>query len=349
MSRPAPTTARAPGARAHTAPGVVIRGSGAALPPRRLTNADLEKVMDTSDEWIVQRTGISERRIADIPAGQTAATLAQQALAAALADAGLAPTDLDLIVTATMTADMPTPGVSCLVAAGLGCGQIGAFDINGACSGFVFSLNVVHELIRSGRYRRVALIGSDTITRHVDYSTFGRSAAILFGDAACAFVLEASDDASKGLIAESMHSDGHGAKHLLIPCAPRDFHDPADFDERKINRVQMAGQAVFKFAVSKFPEVIQETLDLAGLKAEDVDHYVCHQANARILEAARARFGLDPERLTVNIDRYGNTVAASAPLVFDELKRSGRIRAGQRVMFIAFGAGLTWGSSLWQL
>lgn len=347
MTRPSAT--RAPGPRAHAAPGVAIRATGSALPPRRLTNADLEKVMDTSDEWIVQRTGINERRIADLPGGQTSATLAQAALGAALADGNLAPTDLDLIITATMTADMPTPGVSCLVAAALGCGNIGAFDINGACSGFVFSLNVVHEMIRSGRYRRIALIGSDTITRHVDYSTFGRSAAILFGDAACAFVLEASDNPSLGLIAECMHSDGNGAKHLFIPCARRDFHDPADYDERKMNRVQMAGQAVFKFAVLKFPEVIQETLDLAGLKADDVDHYVCHQANARILEAARHRFGLDPQRLTVNIDRYGNTVAASAPLVFDELKRAGRIHPGQRVMFIAFGAGLTWGSSLWQL
>ncbi len=333
---------------AHAHRGVRITGSGSALPERRLTNADLEKLMDTSDEWIVQRTGITERRVFDPSKGPSTSDLGAEALKAALADAGAAPTDLDLLLVATMTGDMPTPGVGPTVAARLGCDQLGAMDINAACSGFVFALNVAHEMVRGGRYRRVGVIGVDTITRFVDYSTYGRGAAILFGDAGSAFVIEADADEKLGLIAESMHTDGHGAKHLFIPCHAGQFYDEA-FDERKVSRVQMNGQAVFKFAVKKFPEVIEQTLEKAGLGAADVDHYVCHQANARILEAARERFGLEPERLTVNIDRYGNTVAASCPLVFDELKRAGRVRPGQKVMFIAFGAGLTWGASLWQL
>lgn len=333
----------------HTMPGVRVVGCGSCVPDKRLTNADLEKIMDTSDEWIVQRTGISERRVSDKDAGPTTTDMATGALSAALEDAGVAPTDMDLVIAATMTPDMPTPGVAPLVSDRLGCGTIPAMDINAACSGFVYAINVAHALIRSGQYRTVGLVGADTITRFVDYTTYGRSAAILFGDAGAAFVLRADDDAKIGLIAEALHADGGGAKHLLIPCHRRDFPSPDVYDDRGMERVYMNGQAVFKFAVKKFPEVIAETLDKAGLKATDVDHYVCHQANARILESARDRFGLDPERLTINIGTYGNTVAASCPLVFDELKKSGRIAPGQKVMFIAFGAGLTWGASLWQL
>lgn len=329
--------------------GVVIAGSGSALPPRRMTNADLERVMDTSDEWILQRTGITERRVHEPGAGPTTTDLAEEALTKALADAGADASELDLILVATMTPEMPTPGVAPVLAARLKCGGVGALDVNAACSGFVFALNLAQELVRAGRYGCVGLVGADTITRHIDYSTYGRGAAILFGDAGSAIVLRSGDDAGKGLIAEAMHSDGDGAKHLFIPCHRRDFMDPGEYDERKLAKVQMAGQPVFKFAVSKFPAVIEETLEKSGLRAEEVDHYVCHQANARILEAARTRFGLDPERLTVNIERYGNTVAASCPLVFDELRRAGRIEPGQKVMFLAFGAGLTWGSSLWQL
>jgi len=329
--------------------GVEIVGTGSALPARRLTNTDLEKVMDTSDEWIVQRTGIRERRVRDPEAGPTTTDLGEEALTKALADAGVAASALDLILVATMTPDMPTPGVAPVLAARLGCGNVGAMDVNAACSGFVFTLNLAQELVRGGRYSCVGIVGADTITRHIDYSTFGRGAAILFGDAGAAMVIRAGDDPGKGLIAEAMHSDGDGARHLYVPCTMRDFPAGDEPDERKLTKVQMAGQPVFKFAVGKFPAVIEETLEKAGVRAADVDHYVCHQANARILEAARTRFGLDAERLTVNIDRYGNTVGASCPLVFDELRRAGRIHAGQKVMFLAFGAGLTWGSSLWQV
>ncbi len=329
--------------------GVRIAGVGAAVPDKVLSNADLETMMDTSDEWIVQRTGIRERRVHEPEKGETASYHGARALDAALKDAGRSVDDLDLLVVATMTPEMPTPSVSSLMADHLGAGPIGAFDICAGCCGFVFAMNVAHDLIKTGRYRNVGVIGTDCLTKFADYSTYGRSTAILFGDAAAGVVLQASDNPAQGLIAQAMHSDGGRAKHLFIPCAQTDFFEQADYDERKLGVVQMNGPAVFKFAVSTFPNLIDETLKKAGLEAADVDHFVCHQSNARILSAARERFGLPEDKLLVNIDRYGNTVAASVPLVLDELKKAGRVGEGQKVMFLAFGAGLTWGSSLWQL
>lgn len=331
--------------------GVRIAGSGSTLPEHRLTNAELEKLMETSDEWIVQRTGIHERRRHDENLPYPTSQLGATALGKALADASMTPKDLGLILCATMTPDSPTPSVSCRVAAMLGCDNIGAVDLNAACSGFVFTMAVAHEMIAGGLYDSVGVIGVDTITRHCDYSTFGRGAAILFGDGAGALVLRKDPDASKGMLAQAMHSDGDGAKSLYIPCGLDQIVDPEDGvpDPRMDLKIQMNGKGVFKFAVSKFPEVIEETLALANMPASEVDHYICHQANSRILEAARERFGLPESKLRINIDRLGNTVAASCPIVFDELRREGRIQPGQRVMFIAFGAGLTWGANLWQL
>jgi 3-oxoacyl-[acyl-carrier-protein] synthase-3 len=329
---------------------VRVIGTGSALPPRIVTNDDLSKVMDTSDEWIVQRTGIRERHYISAENGETTTSLATEAARKAIEAAGIEPTEVDFIICATMSADMPTPGVSTLVADQLGCGHIGAMDMNAACSGFVFALNMANAFIQSGAARTLVLIGADCLTRHVDLSTFGRGTAILFGDAASAIVLRADDhDTTTGLLAHSMHSDGSGSKHLYVPQRPGDFPEGTEPDERKVNVVQMNGQAVFRFAVSRFPELIGATLDAAGLNALDVHHYVCHQANQRILDAGRERFGIPADRMVINIDRVGNTVAASCPLILDELTRSGRVTEGQRVMFLAFGAGLTWASSLWQL
>lgn len=333
----------------RTPVGVRIVGSGRALPETRLTNQDLEGLMETSDEWIVKRTGIHERRRAQWADGEKTSTLATNALRAALKDADLGVDALDLLLVATMTPDTPTPSVSCVVSRELGCGNIAAIDLNAACSGFVYSLNMADALVRTGMYKNVAVVGADCVTRHIDYSTYGRGAAILFGDGAAAMILHEDEDTSVGMLAQRMHSDGGGSKHLFIPEHCSDFPDPDDFDERKLDKVQMNGQAVFKFAVSKFQEVIRDTLEDAGLSADDVDHFVCHQANLRILDAARDRFGIPEEKLLVNIGKYGNTVAASIPLVFNELVEAGKIERGQRVMFLAFGAGLTWGSSLWQL
>jgi 3-oxoacyl-[acyl-carrier-protein] synthase-3 len=336
-------------ARARSLSGVVIAGTGSAVPKRRVTNADLEKVMDTSAEWIVQRTGIRERHIHDRDAGESSATLATEAAGKAIESAGLAGERVDLMVCATMTPDMPTPSVACIVADRIGAGAIPAFDLNAACSGFVYAMNTAHALMLGGRYKTALVIGVDCITQHCDFSTYGRATSVLFGDAGGACVLRASDDTSKGLLAESMHSDGGGAQHLYIPSREGDFYDQHDFDAQRVNRVVMHGPGIFKFAVSTFPRLIEQTLDRAGLSADAVDHYICHQSNARILAAARERFGLPESKMHVNIDRFGNTVAASVPLILDHQTRDGRIQPGQKVMFLAFGAGLTWASSLWQL
>jgi 3-oxoacyl-[acyl-carrier-protein] synthase-3 len=329
--------------------GVEIIGSAHGLPDKIVTNADLEKCMDTSDEWIVKRTGIKERRQADTENGELTSSLAIKALSGAISDAGIDVTDLDMLLVATMTPDMPTPSVACVVARKIGAGNIAAMDINAACSGFIYTISLASALVESGMYGTIGVIGADTLSRHVDYSTEGRGAAILFGDAAAALIVRKTDDTSKGLIAHRMHTDGAGSKHLYIPSTKFDIPEGTEFDQNMCGLVQMNGQAVFKFAVSKFQQVIADTLDDAGLTADDVDHFVCHQANSRILDAARDRFGIPEEKLLKNIHKYGNTVAASAPLVFAELAESGQIKPGQRIMFLAFGAGLTWGSSLWQL
>lgn len=305
--------------------------------------------METTDEWIVQRTGIRERRIIDPSKRESTSTLSAEALRNALAAARLTPDDLDLIIVSTMTAEMPCPAAACLVANELEATNCGGFDLNAACSGFVFGLNVAHDLIRGGAYRTIGLIGADTLSIHMDYSTAGRGTAIIFGDAAGAVVVRATDDASKGLLAQAMRCDGPGWKDIYIPEAERDFPPGVACDPAKFGKVQMNGAAVFKFAVGTFSELIRETLEKAGLRADEVDMFVCHQSNSRILESARERFGIPKDRLYVNIDRVGNTVGASVPLCLDELVREGRVREGQKVMFVAFGGGLTWGSSLWQL
>jgi 3-oxoacyl-[acyl-carrier-protein] synthase-3 len=329
--------------------GVKIIGTGSAVPPGKLTNADLEKVMDTTDEWIVQRTGIRERHVIASDGSESVSTLGAASLRLALEAAHLDAKDLDLVIMSTMTAEMSCPPSACLVAAAVKATRAGAFDLNGACCGFVFGLNVAHDLVRGGAYNTVALVGADTLTTFMSYNTAGRGTSIIFGDAAASVIIKATDDTSKGLIAQSMHADGQGWKEIYIPRHTRDLPPGVAPDPEKFNRVQMNGAGVFKFAVGTFPQLIQETLDKARLTANQVDMYVCHQSNARILAAAREKFGLPPEKLYVNIDRYGNTVAASVPLCLDELVRSGRVTPGMKVMFLGFGGGLTWGSSLWQL
>ena len=329
--------------------GVVIAGTGSALPEQIVTNADLEKVMDTSDEWIVQRTGVRIRRRIDRTRGESTLSLGAGALRNALAAANASARDLDMIICATMTADMPCPPTACQIAHAVDAGQAAAFDLSAACSGFVYGLNIAHDLIRVGSNKAIGVIASDCLSTLLDYSNAGRSTAIIFGDGAAAAVLRACDDPSKGLLAQSMHSEGAGWKDIFVPNCPQDFPEGIPFDPAKLRKVQMNGAGVFKFAVTTFPNVIQETLDKAKLKAADIDMFVCHQSNARILAAARERFGITEDKLYVNIDRYGNTSAASVPLCLDELIRAGRITPGMKVLFVAFGGGLTWGCSIWQM
>lgn len=329
--------------------GVEIVSSGIALPERVVTNHDLESVMDTTHEWIVKRTGIHQRYTVDPAKGESTRTLGLAAAKRAVDNANLKGTDIDLVVAATMTPDMPTPPTGPMIAHGLGTNNAGAFDVNAACSGCVFSLNIAHALIQSGNYSNAVVVGVDILSRHVEFSTRGRSKSVLFGDAAAAVVMRRCDNPSKGIIAQAMASDGGGATHLYIPCHENNMLDENDDpNECPLDQLRMHGPSVFKFAVTKFPNLIADTLDKAGLNPDQIDHYVCHQSNARILEAARQRFDIPSEKLRVNIGNYGNTVAASIPLVFNELKAENKVQPGQKVMFLGFGAGLTWGSSLWQ-
>ena len=329
--------------------GVRIAGTGMMLPERRVTNADLEKVMETTDEWILQRTGIRERRQIDPAKNESCWTISAAALRAALADAKTDAAELDLVIVATVSTEQQCPSTACRVAGEIGAGTAGALDLNAACCGFVYATNVAHGLIRAGTHRTVGVVGCDTLSEVMDYSTEGRGTAILFGDAAGAAVLRATDDTGKGIIAQAMHSDGTSWRHLFIPRRPRDFPPGADPSGKKMGVMHMNGREVFKFAVTKFGDLIAQTLERAGLSADDVDHYVCHQSNARILEAARERFGLPPDKLYVNIDRVGNTSSGSVPVCLHELRSSGRVREGQLVMLVAFGGGLTWASSLWRV
>ncbi|MDX2131301.1 MAG: beta-ketoacyl-ACP synthase III [Planctomycetota bacterium] len=325
-----------------------ISGTGSFLPEDRLTNGDLERLMETSDEWIVQRTGIRERRRARLREGETVTPLAARALSRALEAAGVRASSLDLVICATMTPEMDTPASACRIANLVGAGHAGAFDLNAACSGFVFALTVAHDLIKCGSHARIGVVGADTLTRAMDYSSAGRATAILFGDGAGAAILEACDNPSLGVIAHAMHADGGAWADIFIPRVPTDFPDDLPPDPARCGVVQMNGSSVYKFAVSTFPRLIENTLDKAGLSPDDIDFYVCHQSNARILAAAQQRFNIPDSKFYINIDRYGNTVSASVPICLDELTRAGRIRPGMRVMFLGFGAGLTWGSCLWQ-
>ncbi|MGD9692600.1 MAG: beta-ketoacyl-ACP synthase III [Phycisphaerales bacterium] len=347
MSGNEPARAGARGAGERRAIGVRIAGTGSCVPPGKMTNADFEKILDTSDEWIVQRTGIRERRKCDVEKGEGTLWMSATALRRALDDARIEAKDLDLVILATVTNQMVCPATACRVAAEVGAVGAGAFDLAAACSGFVYSINLAHEMIRGGVHRRIGVIGCDHMSSILDYTD--RGVAILFGDGAGAAVLSATDDTSKGVIAQAMHADGSGWKDLYLPRTKWDYPEGTEPDLDKLNVLHMNGREVFKFAVRTFGDLIQETLEKAGLKPEDVHHYICHQSNARILEASRERFGLPEDRLYVNIDRYGNTSAGSVPICLDEVRRSGRVKEGELVLMVAFGGGLTWGSSLWRV
>lgn len=328
--------------------GVRIAGTGMYVPEGILSNTDLEQCMDTSNEWIVQRTGIRERHIASIEDGECVLTMATTAAERALDDAGLKSTDLDMLILATVGSEMACPSTACRIMENIGGGAGAALDLSAACSGWVYSLNMAHAMIRTGTFRNILVIGAEHLTSIVERSTRGRGVSILFGDGAGAVVLQADPDPAHGIIAQRMHSDGSGWREIYIPRAQRDFPE-GEFEDWKVGLMQMNGPSVFKFAVKTFCELISKTLDAASLQASDVDMFICHQSNIRILESARERFGLPEEKLYINIDRYGNTSSASVPICLDELRKAGRVKPGQRVMFVAFGGGLTWASSLWQL
>jgi 3-oxoacyl-[acyl-carrier-protein] synthase-3 len=314
-----------------------ISGTGSYLPERVLSNAELEKLVETSDEWITSRTGIRERRIA--ADGETTGDLAFHAATRALEAAGTKASELDLIVLGTTTPDIIFPSTACLLQARLGANGCAAFDVNAACSGFMYALGIADKFIRSGQARKALVIGAETLSRMMDWTD--RSTCVLFGDGAGAVVLEASEE--PGIITTLMHADG-AYKHLLYnPVGvSAGFKD----DPHHGNLVKMAGNEVFRVAVRTLERLVDETLDAAGMTPEQVDWLIPHQANLRIIQATAKRLSLPMERVVVTVDRHGNTSSGSVPLALDELIRTGQVQRGQNLLLEAFGGGFTWASAL---
>ena len=318
-----------------------IIGTGSCLPERILTNAELEQTLDTNDEWIVTRTGIRERRIA--AEGQYTSDLAGGAARQALAMAGLEAADIDLILVATVTGDLSWPATACLVQEQLQATRATAFDISAACSGFLYALSTADSFLRAGTARRALVIGAEIFSRIVDWQD--RSTCILFGDGAGAVVLEMGAGAGQ-LLGCRLHSDG--SQWPLLYQLGYGSRNPAGDQGRNPDHpfIRMQGNEVFKVAVRSLSEVALEALAAQGLTVADVDPLVPHQANQRILEATAKRLGVPPEKVMINVDRYGNTSAASIPIALDEAHRSGRLQPGHLVLLNAFGGGFTWGAAL---
>jgi len=327
--------------------GVRIIGSGSAVPDKVVTNDDLKKFCDTDDEWIFQRTGIRSRRMSDPSAGEGTFLLSKRALEAAIQDAGISPKEIDLVIVATISGEMLCPSTACRVADAVGATPAGAFDLAAACSGFVYGLNIADSLVRAGNYRTIAVVGCDAMSSVMDYSN--RKVCILFGDAAGAVIVRRTDDPSLGCMYQTMSSDGSLWEHLYLPRQESDVPKGADWNEVKIDKLQMNGAEVYKFAVSKFQAALTDALEKNHLTVGDIRMVIAHQSNARIIESAKAKLKLPDDKVYINIDRYGNSSAGSVPLCFDELRRAGRIKSGDIVILAAFGAGMTWASSVWRL
>jgi len=313
-----------------------------SVPDHVMSNRDFEKFLDTSDEWITQRTGIRQRRIAG--AGESTATLAAQAARAALQDAGLTPDQVDMIICATISPEMIFPAVACFVQAQLGVDNIPAFDISAACSGFLYGLAAGSKFIETGMYRRVLVIGAETLSRFSDYTD--RSSCILFGDGAGAAVLEACQDRQRGIRYSVMCASGSGWDYIHVPGGGS--RNPATHEtvDQRLHYIKMRGRDVYKFAVEKMQWLLADCMDKCGLKPADVDLVVPHQVNIRIIESAAKRVNFPLEKVFINIDRYGNTSAASIPMALVEARREGRIKEGSMVVLVAFGAGLTWAGTV---
>lgn len=321
--------------------GTRLIGTGSYMPDRKLTNEMLESMVDTNDEWIVKRTGIRERRIA-----QNTATweLALEAGKRALADAGLDAAALDLIVVGTATPDFFTPSVSCIVQGKLGAKKAMAFDLSAACSGFVYCVDVADSFIRAGKAKNILVICAETLSRIIDYTD--RSTCVIFGDGAAAAVFQASD-ADDGVLTTYMRADGTLGECLKAPILPEE--DPLAPGPRAVcdhRFLKMAGSDVFRFTASAVPEAIDAVLHQANMTADQIDWFVLHQANVRILHMITTRYGLNPDKVYVNIDRYGNTSGVSVALCLDEMRKAGKLHAGQHIVICGFGGGLTYGAAL---
>ncbi|MEE9171577.1 MAG: beta-ketoacyl-ACP synthase III [candidate division NC10 bacterium] len=318
-----------------------IIGTGSAVPTRIVSNADLEKLVDTSDEWVKSRTGISERRICG--EGEDSATLAEKAAVQALEAAALDPMDLDLLLVATITPALPFPATACLLQDSLHARRAAALDISAACSGFIYGLAVADNFIRTGTYRTILLVGSETLSTITDWTD--RNTCVLFADGAGAVVLQ-GQRGGRGILSTHLYSDGSQWDLLMAPGGGSRCPVNPEVLEQRLNTIKMShGNEVFRIAVRAMGDACIASLKQNHLEIGDIDVLVPHQANARIMQALAHRLSLPPEKVISNIARYGNTSAASVPLALDEAVRNGKVREGNLVLLVAFGGGLTWGSA----
>ena len=320
---------------------VGILGTGTALPEKVITNHDLAKIVDTSDQWITERTGIKERRQA--AANETTSSLSVQAARRALEMAGIEPKALDLIICSTISPDMPLPSTAALIQRDLGARACCAFDLAAACSGFLFGVTVADNFIKTQRTKYALVVGAEILSRYLDYTD--RATCVIFGDGVAAAVLGGVEPPS-GILAEDMHTDGSYAEHLYIPGGGT--ARPASCESVKAGEhfIKMRGNELFKVAVRSMEDVSQRVLKEAGVTPADIDLFIPHQANQRITDAVMGRLGISPDRVYSNISRIGNTSSASIPICLDECVRSGRIKKGDLILMVAFGAGATWGALL---
>ncbi len=324
---------------------VEIAGTGSSIPQRVVTNDELAKLVDTSDEWIVTRTGIRERRYA--ADDETTLTLSLEAARQAMAEAGIAGEDLDMIICGTVTPDVYLPATACQLQHHLGARNIPAFDLHAACSGFVFSFVTAAQFIGSGTAKTVLTIGAETLSRITDMQD--RGTCILFGDGAAAAVLRRTESSTRRLISTRWGCDGGGAEQIWVPGGGSRWPASEKSVNDRMHFLKMRGREVYKFAVVRMQELIQETLEDAGASIDDLTLLVPHQSNRRIIESACEKLGIPEEKVLINIDRYGNTSAASVPIALHEARATGRAKPGDLIMLLAFGAGLTWASALLRL
>jgi 3-oxoacyl-[acyl-carrier-protein] synthase-3 len=320
----------------------IIAGTGSYLPEKILTNSDLEKMVHTTDEWIVSRTGIRERHIAS--SDEATSDLATQAGRAALQMAGLDPAELDLIIVATLTPDHHFPSTAGFVQRNLGAVRAAAFDLEAACTGFIYALTVGDLFIRSGTYTKILVIGAEVLSKFLDWED--RETCVLFGDGAGAAVLIPGENDERGIISTHLHSDGTMAELLYAPAGVSRMPITKEAIDQKLNTVKMKGNEVFKMAVNRLSEVVDEVMEANGLSEEDIDFLVPHQANLRIIKATARKLKLPMEKVIVTVDMHGNTSAASVPLALDAAVRGKRIKRGDSVLLEAFGGGFTWGAAL---
>jgi len=323
----------------------VVIGSGSFVPAKTLTNDDLAKMVDTSDEWITSRTGIKVRHITTD--NETTAFLATEAAKRALADAHLDAGELDLIIVATITPEMVFPSTASFVQSSLQAKKAWVFDLSAACSGFIYGLAIVQQFLESGRYKNALVIGAETLTKITDWTD--RTSCILFGDGAGAVVLERSDDGRKGILYSTMSSDGDRWQALNCQAYGSRYPVAKELDDPKKIYMEIKGREVYQQAVRRIVETVNECLDRCNLSVDDVRMMISHQMNGRIIESAAKRLNLPDEKVYINIDEYGNTSAASVPLAFDGCMKTGKIKQGDIVIFVSFGAGLTWGANVIQL